>query len=735
MQKVAAFFDSLIASSLFPSRRVMVGSAPRSSRLLKLRSGCIQLLTAALVLLVMTACGGGGGGSNSSQSPTITTQPANQAVTVGQTATFSVTATGTAPLTYQWSNNGTAIAGATSSTYTTPATAIGDNSSKFTVTVSNSSGSANSNPATLTVTIGLPVITTQPVSVNVCNNASATLSVTATNAVTYQWSLNGSPIAGATSSSYFIASAIAIDAGSYTVTVTNAAGSVTSQAATVLVGTSITSNPASLSIAQGQTAAFSVAAAGDAPFSYQWYVITPGGSTGAAIAGATASTYTTPVEGLGSSGSQYYVTVTDTCGTVLTSTSATLTVTAGNVPPTITVQPVRQTAAVGSTPTFSVTAVGPGTLTYQWYRIPAGSTTGTASAAPISGATAATYTVPATSTTAANDQDGYYVIVSNSYGQAVSQPAILAIGAGILITQQPVTVYVSAGASATLSVTATSTAPLTYQWYRAAPGTTVFNAIAGATGATYTQASTATTDSGSVFRVVVSNGSTASVTSSSASLFVGALPAIGNLCTGWTAVGSAQPPSPPPCAIQFFATASNNQTSAIVWPSLIPTGNLQISFTVATSNATTPPADGYAMVLGDPSLGATLSKNGAFGSGLGAQGIPGVVVVFDDYHDTNDPPVPYIAVTRGETNLFRNPYFFLNTNVPPLATPGATVSHDYVVSVVQGAMTVTIDGLQVFSGSVTVPPVAYLYFTASTGDFTEQTVISNVSATVAAPSN
>ncbi|WP_353068520.1 hypothetical protein RBB75_14690 [Tunturibacter empetritectus] len=735
MQKVAASFDSLIASSLFPSRRVMVGSAPRSSRLGMLRSGCIQLLTATLVLLVMTACGGGGGGSNSSQSPTITTQPANQAVTVGQTATFSVTATGTAPLTYQWSNNGTAIAGATSSTYTTPATAIGDNSSKFTVTISNSSGSANSNPATLTVTIGLPVITTQPVSVNVCDNASATLSVTATNAGTYQWSLNGSPITGATSSSYFIASASAIDAGSYTVTVTNAAGSVTSQAATVLVGTSITSNPASLSIAQGQTAAFSVAAAGDAPFSYQWYIITPGGSTGAAIAGATASTYTTPVEGLGSSGSQYYVTVTDTCGTVLTSTSATLTVTAGNVPPTITVQPVRQTAAVGSTPTFSVTAVGPGTLTYQWYRIPAGSTTGTASAAPISGATAATYTVPATSTTATNDQDGYYVIVSNSYGQAVSQSAILAIGAGIVITQQPVTLYVSAGASATLSVTATSTAPLTYQWYRAAPGTTVFNAIAGATGATYTQASTATTDSGSVFRVVVSNGSTASVTSSSASLFVGALPTIGNLCTGWTAVGSAQPPSPPPCAIQFFATASNNQTSAIVWPSLIPTGNLRISFTVATSNATTPPADGYAMVLGDPSLGATLSKNGAFGSGLGAQGIPGVVVVFDDYHDTNDPPVPYIAVTRGETNLFRNPYFFLNTNVPPLATPGATVSHDYVVSVVQGAMTVTIDGLQVFSGSVTVPPVAYLYFTASTGDFTEQTVISNVSATVAAPSN
>jgi hypothetical protein len=650
MQKVAASVDSLIVSSLFPSRSVIVGSARRSSRLATLRAGCVQLLTATLVLLVMTACSGGGGGSNN-----------------------------------------------------TPQT---------------------------------PSITKQPASVNVCNNASATLSVTATNAVSYQWSLNGSPIAGATSASYFIASVIAIDTGSYTVAVTNAAGSVTSQAATVQIGTSVTSNPASLSIAQGQTAAFSVAVAGAAPFSYQWYVIAPGGSTGAAIAGATASSYTTPVEGLGSNGSQYYVTVTDTCGTVLTSTSAILTVTTGNVPPTITVQPASQTAAVGSTPTFSVTAVGPGTLTYQWYLIPAGSTTGTASATAISGATAATYTLPATSTTATNDQDRYYVIVSNSYGQAVSQPAVLSIGAGILITKQPVTAYVSAGAAATFSVTATSTATLTYQWYKAAPGSTVFNAISGATGATYTQASTATTDTGSVFRVVVSNGSTtASVTSSSASLFVGALPSISNLCTGWTALGSAQPPSPPPCTIQLAASAANNQSSAIVWPNLIPTGNLQISFTVATSNATTPPADGYAVVLGDPSLGATLTKNGAFGSGLGAQGIPGVVIVFDDYHDTNDPPVPYIAVTRGETNLFRNPYFFLNTNVPALATPGSTVSHDYVVSIVQGAMTVTMDGLQVFSGNVTVPPVAYLYFTASTGDFSEQTVVSNVSVTVTAPSN
>jgi O-glycosyl hydrolase len=86
--------------------------------------------------------------------PTITTQPANQTVTTGQTATFTVAATGTAPLSYQWQKNGTDISGATAASYTTPATASSDNGDVFYVTVSNSIGSVTSNSATLTVTSG-----------------------------------------------------------------------------------------------------------------------------------------------------------------------------------------------------------------------------------------------------------------------------------------------------------------------------------------------------------------------------------------------------------------------------------------------------------------------------------------------------------------------------------------------------------------------------------------------------
>jgi arylsulfatase A-like enzyme len=83
--------------------------------------------------------------------PSITTQPADQTVTVGETATFGVTATGSPPLHYQWRKNGANIPGATSSFYTTPATVEADNGSLFSVVVSNSAGSATSNNATLTV--------------------------------------------------------------------------------------------------------------------------------------------------------------------------------------------------------------------------------------------------------------------------------------------------------------------------------------------------------------------------------------------------------------------------------------------------------------------------------------------------------------------------------------------------------------------------------------------------------
>ncbi len=115
-----------------------------------------SMLTALLLATLITGCSKGTTAEpdSSSQPPTITVPPASIAVTVGQTATFSVTATGTAPLTYQWQGSGGPIAGATATTYTTPPLTIQNNGNSFAVVVTNAAGSKTSSPATVTVNSG-----------------------------------------------------------------------------------------------------------------------------------------------------------------------------------------------------------------------------------------------------------------------------------------------------------------------------------------------------------------------------------------------------------------------------------------------------------------------------------------------------------------------------------------------------------------------------------------------------
>jgi hypothetical protein len=151
-----------------------------------------------------------------------------------------VVATGTAPLSYQWQQNGVNIAGATSSSYTTPATTTAQSGTKFDVVVTNSAGSATSTSATLTVNAAAvaPTITTQPASQTVTAGQTATFSVVATGTapLSYQWQQNGVNIAGATSSSYTTPATTTAQSGTtFDVVVSNSAGSVTSTSATLTV--------------------------------------------------------------------------------------------------------------------------------------------------------------------------------------------------------------------------------------------------------------------------------------------------------------------------------------------------------------------------------------------------------------------------------------------------------------------------------------------------------------------
>src|SRR5262249_4252837 len=95
--------------------------------------------------------GGGSGGGSSGGAPAIATQPENATRSTGETATFSVVASGAEPLAYQWQKKGQDISGATAASYTTPPIVVGDDGATFMVTVSNSAGSVKSNAATLTV--------------------------------------------------------------------------------------------------------------------------------------------------------------------------------------------------------------------------------------------------------------------------------------------------------------------------------------------------------------------------------------------------------------------------------------------------------------------------------------------------------------------------------------------------------------------------------------------------------
>jgi hypothetical protein len=174
---------------------------------------------------------------------------------------FAVTATGSAPLSYQWLKNNANVSGATASSYTTPPTTAADNASTFQVVVSNTAGSITSATAMLTVTsapptnpstgtstpaVSAPVITAQPSNQTVSAGQTATFSVTATGTAPlgYQWQESGANISGATSASYTTQATTTVDNGAtFSVVVSNSAGSTTSNSATLTVtpvGTDVT---------------------------------------------------------------------------------------------------------------------------------------------------------------------------------------------------------------------------------------------------------------------------------------------------------------------------------------------------------------------------------------------------------------------------------------------------------------------------------------------------------------
>jgi hypothetical protein len=175
--------------------------------------------------------------------------------------------------------------------------------------------------------------------------------------------------------------------------------------------------------------------------------------------------------------------------------------------PQITSQPSSQTVAVNQTATFTVTATGNPAPRYQWQNA--------ASGANISGATSASYTTPAA--TSSENGAKFQVVVSNSAGSITSVAVTLTVDSAPTITVQPSNQTVLVDQTATFSVTATGNPAPTYQWQNAATSAN----ISGATSASYTTPATTIADNGSTFQVVVTN-TLGSQTSHAATLTVNA---------------------------------------------------------------------------------------------------------------------------------------------------------------------------------------------------------------------
>ena len=253
--------------------------------------------------------------------PVITTQPSSVGTNYGSLVTFTVTASGTQPLSYQWYKSGIAIQGANLNYITFPSVTNTD-SGTYQVAITNIYGGTNSASVKLSVANPILVIS-QPTSLIVTQGQTTTFNITVTgDSPSYQWRKNNSVIGGATNSFYYITNTqYGLNGGTYNVVITNQVSSVTSSGAllTVVGLPSITTQPTSKTIGVGSNVTFTVTAtAGASPLFYQWF------NTNNVVSNQTNASLILQNLQLTDSG-DYYVVITNSFGSV-TSSLASLTV-------------------------------------------------------------------------------------------------------------------------------------------------------------------------------------------------------------------------------------------------------------------------------------------------------------------------------------------------------------------------------------------------------------------------
>ena len=458
--------------------------------------------------------------------PSITTQPGNATVKVGETASFTIAASGT-DLTYQWQidrNDGKGwvnIDGATATSYTTSTVNISCNGFKYKCVASNSAGNVESNSATLTVqdagitppsgTASYKITATAGIGGTI--SPGGTTTVSAAGQLTYTIKANegyyiadvkvdGSEVTATTSYTF---SDVNTD---HTIEVTFKQKSQTPDVPDV-IAPSITTQPGNATVKVGETASFTIAASGT-DLTYQWQIDRNDGKGWVNIDGATATSYTTSTVNISCNGFKYKCVVSNSAGNV-ESNSATLTVQdAGITPPSGTASyKITATAGIGGTisPGGTTTVSAAGQLTYtikanEGYYIADVKVDGSEVTATTS------YTFSDVNT------DHTIEVTFKQESQTPDVPDVIAPS----ITTQPGNATVKVGETASFTIAASGT-DLTYQWQIDRNDGKGWVNIDGATATSYTTSTVNISCNGFKYKCVVSN-SAGNVESNSATLTV-----------------------------------------------------------------------------------------------------------------------------------------------------------------------------------------------------------------------
>ena len=448
-----------------------------------------------------------------SSGPEITKHPCDTTITAADTVTFSVQAKGEGTLTYQWQSRqyydsawtNSGLTGARTNTLTIPGTP-GLSGWEFRCIVTDGNGkSAYSETAFLTV---MPAITSEPKNTAVEVGQTAKFSVTAAGKakLTYQWQSRkdansawaNSGQTGAKTANLSVSTTAGLHGWQFRCVVTDGnAHLVYSNPATLTVKPAITTQPQSVYAAAGTTAKFSIVASGKAKLTYQWQSRKNASAEWANSGQAGAKTPNLSVTvSAGLHGWQFRCIVTDGNGQQTASNPASIMTRLG-----VATQPQNKSVIVGDTVTYTVKALGKGTLTYQWQSRKDANTAWSNSGLP--GAKTTTLSV-----TASAGYHGYQFrcIIKDSAGSVVASN-IVTVTVLPKITAQPVSQSVKVGSTAQFTVTATGKATLKYQWQSRKNASSEW-ANSGQTGAkTRTLSLTATAGlNGWQFRCVITDG-------------------------------------------------------------------------------------------------------------------------------------------------------------------------------------------------------------------------------------